>query len=370
MSSLTCQRLLLALTAFLFFNSPVAAQTPSQTPSQTSSGTPAQTSSGTSSQTATGSVATQSEAIALFKASLTYLDQQKWGQAEELLRKVLTLNPSLKPARNNLGIVLVRLGKYQEAIDVLRNLVGEEPNQSSAWATLGGAYQSLGKIPEAVDSYKHYIALRPNDPEIARVKDLVKGLEEEAAKRKLSGDGKPGETYLDAIVANRPKWASFTAPLKVYIPSECTARGYKPNYSTLLHEAFEAWQKASDDFVRFEYVNDRSGANIDCQWTDDTKKTVDLSEGGHAHIENINNVIQHVSIILLTTSARNLPLDDVIVGKLAMHEVGHSLGLAGHSDLRDDIMFYSIDVSQQKGSVSARDILTLKTLYSKKTDEK
>jgi predicted Zn-dependent protease len=66
---------------------------------------------------------------------------------------------------------------------------------------------------------------------------------------------------------------------------------------------------------------------------------------------------------LLTQWSKNLPISDVLVGKLVLHEIGHTLGIVGHSDNRDDIMFYSIDVSPREGRVSERDVKTLSELY-------
>ncbi len=39
------------------------------------------------------------------------------------------------------------------------------------------------------------------------------------------------------------------------------------------------------------------------------------------------------------------------------------LGIVGHSENREDIMFYSIDVSQKEGQVSSRDVKTLSEIY-------
>lgn len=291
------------------------------------------------------------------------LQEQKWAEAESKLKQALEQDPKMKAARNNMGIVLVRLGKYDEAIAVLKSLVEDDPSQSMAWATLGASYMSVGKIDDAIVCYRKFLVLEPNYREAARYKDLVKGLEAEAAKRKTTGTTQAADSYASSTPQGTAKWASFAQPFKVYVPATSTVRGYKPEYEKILIEAFKKWQSASNDKVRFEFVDKVENSDIDCVWKDDPTEAVFKAEGGHAHLETLGGKIKHAKIYLLTVWSMNLTPTDAIMGKLALHEVGHSLGILGHSDNRDDIMFFTIDVSPKEGQVSPRDVKTLGELY-------
>lgn len=306
---------------------------------------------------------TEYDAAILSNEARGLLQAQKWTEAEAKLRQALQQDPKLKPARNNLGIVLVRLGKYDEAITVLKSLVDEDGSQSMAWATLGASYMSVGKIEEAIAAYRKFLALEPNYKEAARYKDLVRGLEAEAAKRKSSGSTQSKESYASAIPKGTPKWASFDQPLKVFIPKTSTVRGYKPEYEKILTDAFKKWQTATGDKVRFDFVDNIENSDIDCTWKDDPTEAVFKAEGGHAHLDTLMGKVKHAKIFLLTVWSMNLAPTDALMGKLALHEVGHSLGIIGHSDNRDDIMFFTIDVSPKEGEVSQRDVKTLNELY-------
>ena len=55
------------------------------------------------------------------------------------------------------------------------------------------------------------------------------------------------------------------------------------------------------------------------------------------------------------------PALDVIYGTV-LHEMGHALGLAGHSPDSDDVMALSVRVGR---SLTARDRATLRALYAK-----
>ncbi len=305
---------------------------------------------------------TEYDAAMIFNESRQLLNEQKWDQANEKLKKALELNPKLKQARNNLGIVLMHQGKYHEAITLLRALVDEDPSQAMAWATLGGANQSVGNIEDAIDAYKHFLTLKADYSEAPRYKDLIRGLEAESAKRKRVGTTQDASTYLAATAADTPKWIALS-PLKVYIPTTSTAHGYRQQFQDILVKAFKKWESATDGKVHFDFVNNKADADIDCEWTDDVNDAVFKAEGGHAHIEARGGKIQHVKILLLTTSIKTVFLSDAIIGKVALHEIGHALGILGHSDNRSDIMFYSIDVSDLDGHVSPRDAKTLCERY-------
>lgn len=305
----------------------------------------------------------QYEASMLCNASRQLLKEQKWSEAEEKLKLALELCPGLKPARNNMGIVLTRLGKYREAIAVLKVLVDEDSSQAMAWATLGGAYMSVGEIEKAVDAYNHFLTLKPDYPEAPRYRDLVKGLKLEAARVKLVGDTSLSDSYVKTTPQGAPKWSALTKPLKVFVQKESTARGYLPQYETIVINAFKKWEKAAGGKVSFEFAGNKEGSDIECEWRDDPDAAIFKAEGGHAHIEAPNGKIGHVKIFLLTEWSKTVPVSDVLVGKLVLHEIGHALGIVGHSDNRDDIMFYSIDVSPREGQISQRDVKTLYELY-------
>ena len=50
--------------------------------------------------------------------------------------------------------------------------------------------------------------------------------------------------------------------------------------------------------------------------------------------------------------------------RIALHEIGHALGINGHSSDSKDIMFMSVDKNQT--TLSRRDVETLKALYKLK----
>ncbi len=72
------------------------------------------------------------------------------GAAHEF-RLALQFNPDLREARNNLGVVLIEQGDYEEAIKVLEPLIEDPlyPTPYFARGNLGLAYMNLGDLESA-----------------------------------------------------------------------------------------------------------------------------------------------------------------------------------------------------------------------------
>jgi predicted Zn-dependent protease len=60
------------------------------------------------------------------------------------------------------------------------------------------------------------------------------------------------------------------------------------------------------------------------------------------------------------------PVNDNLIRSVSLHEVGHALGLTGHSRHPTDVMFFSESLVDDKRELSARDRKTLVRLYSRK----
>lgn len=78
----------------------------------------------------------------------------------------LKLNERHLDARNNLGLSLIRIGRYEEAHRHIAFLLKYKPDRSDALLTMGTILANLNRLDEAVDSYKKALALRPNYMEV------------------------------------------------------------------------------------------------------------------------------------------------------------------------------------------------------------
>ena len=74
---------------------------------------------------------------------------KRFAEAEKYLRKTLELYPSHRKALNNLGVLLIRMGKPAESVNFFEQAVRIEPGNTRLQVNLAAALAMSGKINEA-----------------------------------------------------------------------------------------------------------------------------------------------------------------------------------------------------------------------------
>ena len=163
-------------------------------------------------------------------------------------------------------------------------------------------------------------------------------------------------------VANSGKivrWNKSTFPLRVYVQDTADVPEY---YREVVMSAYQAWQRASEGLVSFEFVEDASDADMRCYFKNtDNKRSI----GVHSFTVN-GNKITASTIVFNKTDAKNHSLDSKQLFSSALQEIGHSLGLTGASPSIYDVM-YPIG-TKFNTEITMRDLKTLALVYSVKPD--
>jgi arylsulfatase A-like enzyme/tetratricopeptide (TPR) repeat protein len=84
-----------------------------------------------------------------YRRSLALSAECRYDESVALLREVLSDSPSMKDAWIQLGVELVRAGRYQEAVDAFKKLVEVDPSDGNSFVSVAGAYQMLGRLADA-----------------------------------------------------------------------------------------------------------------------------------------------------------------------------------------------------------------------------
>lgn len=168
-----------------------------------------------------------------------------------------------------------------------------------------------------------------------------------------------GVTYLNEIVAasqdsSLHRWDNrVSEPVRVYLgPS--TVANFHPEFLDAVQAAFQRWATAGVP-VRFAFVADSLDAEVRFRWriqfeTERTGQT-DVMWDGDGHLQTGT-----VTIATFDPKGQPLGADDVRV--VALHEIGHLLGL-DHSPDSTDIMY----ATGGARDLSARDVQTALLLY-------
>ena len=145
-------------------------------------------------------------------------------------------------------------------------------------------------------------------------------------------------------------------PIKVYISEN--------PYKSIVKSAFENYNNNFSGIVNFTFTENQNDAQVTVTFPAKLENT--NSEQFIAGITNNYSTDKYIqsSTMKLLTQKDGINLSTASVYNTALHEIGHSIGINGHSNNQKDIM-YPQTLSTNIATFSARDIATIRVLYSK-----
>lgn len=161
------------------------------------------------------------------------------------------------------------------------------------------------------------------------------------------------------------RWSSTKTanPLKVFVDLDGGT-----DRSVMVMAAINQWATGTSNLVRFEKVSSSGAADIRISFA----STVPEGEAGLGHAAVIFAITPGVpttdGIITQANITLKSGVPDAVLTPLAIHEVGHGLGIvarnkddAGHSSYSGDVMYATVTSGS---ALSSRDTGTLKKLYA------
>jgi hypothetical protein len=165
-------------------------------------------------------------------------------------------------------------------------------------------------------------------------------------------------TYLDSLMLSTDsvvrRWPDrYGSPLKVALV-EGGVSGYAPRMAGFMRDALDRWENTAIG-LRFETVPDTIGADVVVRWIDH----FDIDRAGQTDLTwDQAGRVRRATISLALRTNTGASLGDTALLAVAVHEVGHALGLP-HSGDTADVMF----PATRTGTLSDRDRRTVGVLY-------
>lgn len=194
---------------------------------------------------------------------------------------------------------------------------------------------------------------KENTKLIAATKDAINKINEHT-KDVYKANGNDRGNYYNS--ANTTKWKN-NKDIKVCVKGK-TGKEY------IMKNAFRTWAQRSGYAVSISFVTDVNNADIICFFTDIiSSQHAGLTEYKYVRMADGKQYITKAYVKVALTNPAGGKYTDKNLESIALHEAGHALGISGHSNNINDIMYYSTE-SYKNGTLSNRDINTLKAIYA------
>jgi|LakMenEpi03Aug12_release.lakeMendotaPanAssembly.Ray.scaffolds.fasta_scaffold297658_1 tetratricopeptide (TPR) repeat protein len=299
-----------------------------------------------------------------FANALGSLHQNKNGL--EQIETVIKSNPDNPTAWRLGGTTLIGMGKIIEAQQYYTRAVELDPLQESAWRSLLYCNLRAGDFNAWLKTFERMKRAIPD--KASELSDLATRVALELKCKKQ--DKKNTDNYLNRVT-KQGIWHWHKRAISVYIEPGKGQKGWDKHFDEILKESFAKWAKALNNEIYFDFI-DQPGGDISCKWTDDVSK-LPIGSGGYTVIEyfpegTLKGFLRRSRTTFLSVNSitKDGKLEDDYIKACTIHEVGHALGLNGHSSDLNDVMF----MLPSQPELSARDIKTINMLYQNKPSVK
>ena len=269
----------------------------------------------------------------------------------------------------NSGLKELKAGNYSAAVSAFERSISANPSNAKseyylvqALSEMSPTYTVQKKLYSLFESSANQYAKRLAKSSIMRIrKSLLKDLDNNYIYNAIQGK--------DII-----RWDIKSFPLKVYIENSQDVPSY---YVDSLFKAMNQWTKRTG-FVEFVKTNNKNDAQIRVIY-----KNLDNSECKEksrcvysiAYTEPVissQGILKYFNFTFHITNPKGENYTPTEVYNTSLHELGHTLGIMGHSDNPNDIMYATNERSRDIYSfyrsdsqyLSMRDLRTLALLYN------
>jgi len=303
------------------------------------------------------------EAYVAFTEGRKLLVSGDAAHAAEYFKKAIGIDPNFAVAESDYGVALSAIGQKNEAIAHLKQATIIEPANPMYWENLAIGFQAKGDLNDAAQTYEHYLQIAPEAADRAKVHAWLNTYHRGGI---AASENATAPDYVASLKPPWMRWDLNQMPLRVYIGSGVGVPGFMPEFVDLIPTACNDWAHSMQGRLTFRPVQNPNEANITIEWTNDISKTKDPGEGGHTQLWGHPGHLDHAAMVILTNDpTATVRMTPQRMSWILHHEIGHALGLSGHSPSPDDAMYFNCPPTSlaQYATLTDRDLHTIAKFY-------
>jgi tetratricopeptide (TPR) repeat protein len=294
----------------------------------------------------------------------SYIKANNYAKALDCFNAALKEHPTSWLIMQSVGCCHMELGHYDNAIAYFQKSIEVGSLHASQCNNMAAVYQRLGQPQKALNWLKLECSIDPakvNDPAfraaMARLQD--------PANNPTGSFNAPD--YIASLVSAGP-WHKDQMPLKVYVRKNIQIPDFYQEFLAAIRGSLDQWCAATGGVISYKLVSTAEAANIVCDYTDRRELVSSRHElgidGNTEMLVKQDNSPGPTNLVVLVKDGPNAPAfrNSALVTLCCLHEVGHALGMHGHSPSSHDVMFPCIALSTAK--LSERDKKTIRRLYN------
>lgn len=279
-----------------------------------------------------------------FDAGMRAYNKGDYNFAKVLFQKAIEKNYYDVDSRYMYCQILMKEKNYEQAKNQYQIIIKSAPASLAAKLSKKGI--------ENIEAYNQKIAAKAENTDLKATSSGTK-TQTASSSQKSTQKISTEKDYVKNAYRGGKKYTRPLGMTRVYIPKDDI-------FNPLMKKAYKEWQSAIGSMVMFSFIANPKDANDVVSFVK-ASNNKGMQQAGNCqyNIEGSSLVGNTITITAYTPDGKPLPKEAVYHAML--HEIGHSIGIMGHSTDSNDIM--SQGANHIIAHLSQRDKNTAKLLY-------
>lgn len=293
-----------------------------------------------------------------------YVKVRNFPKALECFNAALKEHPRSWIIMQSVGCCHMELGQYNKAIEYFQRSIKIGDLHASQCKNIAAVFQRKGDAKKALNWLKLACKL---DPALAATPEIQASI-----SRLQDPDNNPGGNphapdYFSSLRLAKG-WSKEAMPLKVHVRQNIQLPGYYPTFTASVRKALDQWRAATGNAIAYKFVDAADSADLVCDYTDHQELVSSHHElgidGNTEMLVKQDSSPGKANIVVLVKDGPGAPnfKSEELVTLYCLHEVGHALGMHGHSPNTHDVMFPAVMLNSHP-RLTERDKNTIRRIY-------